>query len=155
MENLPEDGPFILTLTEQSAFGMLGTAWVSFVVMNRLRKKGKKPQVYLQSELWRYRYFRIGLKEANTNEEAGKWRPLSPVAEGNAVVTLLEGLQNLRNGGFVTINPEGDATWDGRPVAMRDSLAWLALHSGAPIVPAIISMTPGPAGAPGPIWAAR
>jgi hypothetical protein len=37
------------------------------------------------------------------------------------------------------MNPEGDMRWDGRPLPIGSAAAWLALHTGAPILPVVPS----------------
>ena len=67
-------------------------------------------------------------------------KPLMPEGAGRLALGLLDGVKVLRAGGLVNINPEGDTTWDGRPLWPGKALAWLALHTAAPIVPALASI---------------
>ena len=69
-----------------------------------------------------------------------RFNPLIPHSAGRLSLSLLDGYHALRRNGVVVINPEGDATFDGRPVPIKNGLAWMALHTGAPVVPAIVSI---------------
>ena len=55
-------------------------------------------------------------------------------------LSLVDGYRTLRDGGTVSINPEGDGPWDGRPLDTRNGPAWLGLHTGAPMIPMVTSL---------------
>jgi hypothetical protein len=55
-------------------------------------------------------------------------------------LSLVDGYRILRDSGIVILNPQGDGPWDGRPLPIGRSLAWLGLHSAAPVVMAICSI---------------
>ena len=47
----------------------------------------------------------------------------------------------LQQGGGVYVHPERDMPWDVRPMLLWRSLAWLALHSAAPVLPVLSSIS--------------
>jgi len=94
--------------------------------------RGEKTQAYMQEQLWAMKYFRRVARGGETPLSA-----LAPQAAGRLSLSLLDGLRVLREGGLVIMNPEGDVRWDGRPSPVRRGAAWLGLHSGAPVVPAL------------------
>jgi 1-acyl-sn-glycerol-3-phosphate acyltransferase len=136
-ENLPADGPFILAINEHSLIATIVGGWIS--VLNVVRIWEKHPDAvisYAHELLWSLPVFR----QATNQMARGKYAPLMPHSAGRLALNLMPGYQALRDGGLVVINPEGDMTWDGRTITTGTGAAWLALHSGAPIVPAICSI---------------
>jgi hypothetical protein len=85
--------------------------------------------------LWSLSYFSNVPKQGEADI-----MPLMPQGAGRLALGLLDGVKVLREGGMININPEGDVTWDGRPLRPGKAMAWLALHTGAPIVPALASI---------------
>ncbi len=139
LENLPARGPFILVLNEYSLIGMLISGWISIrLVLSSNERTENSTVSYMQEELWAAGYFRKAFTIAG--ERYGKYSPLSPHTAGNLALSLLDGFRCLQRGGVVIINPEGDMPWDGRPLPLGSALAWLALHTTAPIVPALCSI---------------
>lgn len=66
----------------------------------------------------------------------------------NGRAALAQGLAVLRRGGAVGIFPEG-SRGDGAVDNARAGVAWLAVHSGAPVVPVAICGTRAPGGSTG------
>ena len=131
-KNLPESGPFIVLAAEYSLPGMLATNMLNIEVLTAAMDRGEKTQGFMQEQLWAMRYFQKVAEGDDTRLNA-----LVPHSAGRLSLNLLNGLRVLRDGGIVVMNPEGDVRWDGRPSPVRPGAAWLALHSGAPIVPAL------------------
>jgi 1-acyl-sn-glycerol-3-phosphate acyltransferase len=135
-ENFPRKGPFILNLNEYSLPAMLVSGWIAIVLQKRVMETTPEAiQSYMMEELWSFGYF----SSVPTQGES-PLKPLMPQGAGRLALGLLDGIKALKAGGQVTLNAEGDATWDGRPLMPGKALAWLALHSGAPIVPALASI---------------
>lgn len=126
-ENLPPKGPYILSSNE---IGQMGSMMTS-VVMARLILRGRVADPvgfadeYNWTQMWRAVYDRGGA------------RPVLPHGRGQGTWMLLAGLRALREGRIVVLNPEGEMSWDGRMVRLRSAVAWLALRSGAPVVPMV------------------
>ena len=136
MERVPSKGPFILAIHEHSLIGMFVSGYISTVLLNKLLDQGQISSMsYMQEQLFTLGLFRK-LRRRKAREKFGA---LLPHAAGNLALSLLDGFHVLESGGLVILNPEGDLPWDGRPLPVGRSLAWLALHSGAPIVPALCS----------------
>lgn len=62
--------------------------------------------------------------------------PVRRGTHGDAMASLQQALDVLRAGGAFGIYPEGTRSRDGRLFRGRTGVAWLALASGAPVVPA-------------------
>ena len=61
-------------------------------------------------------------------------------ARGLSAGELLRAYRLLQAGGAISIAPEGEYTWDGRlQHPLLPGAAWLALRSGAPVVPVVSS----------------
>ncbi len=59
-------------------------------------------------------------------------------ARGLSAGELLRALRLLREGAAISIAPEGEYSWDGRlQYPLLPGTAWLALRSGAPVVPVV------------------
>ena len=135
-ENLPKKGPFILALNEYSALAVFVSGWVSIVMLKQMMEENPdNVQSFMQEELWSFGFFRkVGA------DSGGKIKPLRPQGAGRLALGLLDGVRALKGDGLVVINPEGDSPLDGRPMALGNALPWMALHTGAPIVPALASI---------------
>lgn len=71
-----------------------------------------------------------------------RWVRAFPVRRGEADrEAIASGLRILQAGGVVGIFPEGTRSLDGRLLSLQGGTAFLALKSGAPIVPVAISGT--------------
>jgi len=138
-EHIPEKGPFIVAVTEHSLISTVLSGWISIVALSEAMERVPDDDTvsYLHEELFAFAYFQKALQSEDTK---GRYNPLIPHSGGRLSLNLLEGLRALQREGLVVINPEGDATWDGRPVPIKSGAAWLALHSGAPVVPAIVTV---------------
>jgi 1-acyl-sn-glycerol-3-phosphate acyltransferase len=133
-ENLPAEGPYIVILNEHSVVATIVSGWISIMLLTRvLDKEPDSTAAYMQEELWSFSYFR----HVAGDKMPVRLRPLLPHGAGRLALGLLNGYQRLRRGGLVVLNPEGDMPWDGRPLPVGSSAAWLGLHTGAPLVPAI------------------
>jgi hypothetical protein len=136
LENLPSKGPFILGLSEFSLFATVLSGWLA--VMQIIKFHAVKPDAimtYIQEELWSFGFMRTALDD----KARGRYAPLEPHDAGRLALSLLDGYRTLQKQGIVIINPEGDMPWDGRPMPMGGAMVWLALHTGAPVVPALVS----------------
>ena len=124
LENLPQEGPYILSSSET---GQMGTM-LTMVLIGRLVFSGlmEAPVGFAEEYNWTQ-----GWKEAFST--AGV-RPVFPHGRGQAAWAILAALRSLREGKIVAMNPAGEMSWDGRPVPPNRGVAWLALRSGAPIV---------------------
>ena len=135
-EHFPSKGPFILAMNEYSLHAMLVSGWISIVMLEKVMETTPEAiQSFMMEELWSFAFFRDAGRESE-----GKIKPLMPQGAGRLALGLLDGVKALEAGGLVNINPEGDTCWDGRPLRPGKAAAWLALHTGAPIVPALASM---------------
>jgi 1-acyl-sn-glycerol-3-phosphate acyltransferase len=135
-ELLPKEGPFILVNNEHSPIAFLITGWIAIVALKQAFRRNPKTISFLREELFDFPFFRSALNE----KAPGRYAALTPVAAGRLALGLLEAYRILQDGGIVVLNPEGDMPWDGRPLPLGHALAWLGLHSAAPIVPAMITM---------------
>jgi hypothetical protein len=134
MDNLPSDGPYIVWITEPSLLGMIIGGYISIKVLKPELDKGTDTLSFFHEELFRLAYFR------NLENTAGKYRPLVPHSAPQLAKGILDGYRVLLNNGIVIHNPQGDATWDGRPTAFGRIAAWLALRSAAPLVPILCTV---------------
>ena len=126
-ENFPAQGPYIMCFNE---IGHMGTMMVTvFIARRHLLGLSDRPvgfgDEYMWTQGWSYIYNRGGAT------------PIFPHGRGQGATGLLKALQALQNGGLVTMTPEGEMSWDSRPVPYKKAVAWLALRSGAPIVPVV------------------
>lgn len=136
MENLPRDGPFILANNEHSPIAFLITGWVAIVALKQAFQRGPETISFMREELFDFPFFRNALND----KAPGRYAPLAPITAGRLALGLLEAYHVLQSGGIVVLNPEGDMPWDGRPLPIGHALAWLGLHTGAPIVPAVTTI---------------
>jgi 1-acyl-sn-glycerol-3-phosphate acyltransferase len=135
-EHAPRQGPFILAISEHSLIAMLVSGWIALVQFEEaFRRTPGNVVAYMQEELFALGFFRKAFSE----KSAGKYAALVPHSAGRLAFNLLDGYKALQAGGIISLNPEGDMPWDGRPLPIRHALAWLALHTAAPIVPALCS----------------
>lgn len=141
-EKLPSEGPFILCMKEPSLMGMFPSGYIAIrTILPLLLKKPPTPlMAYMRDQLFVYGYFDFAFKIRDKYGLPVQIRPLTAHSAGKQALYLLEGVRMLQNGGTIFMNPEGIPTWDGLPVPVGKSSAWLALHSGAPIIPAICTM---------------
>ena len=136
-ENVPNEGPYVVWVTEQGLIGMLLSGYIALSLLeDHFSKSPVKPVTYMQEELWALEYFRKALGP----KARGAYRPLIPHSAGRLVFGLLDGYRALMSKGIVVLNPEGEATWDGMPVPIKRSIAWFALRTAAPLVPTLPNM---------------
>lgn len=136
-ENVPAEGPYIVWVTEQGLIGMLLSGYIAIVLLKeQFARSPVKPVTYMQEDLWALEYFRRALGP----KARGQYRPLVPHSAGQLALGLLDGYRALLNKGIVVLNPEGEPTWDGRPVPIKRSIAWLALRTAAPLLPTLPNM---------------
>ena len=137
-ENIPEQGSFLIAVTEYAiACTLTDGHVVNEVVNHRFAGQPEKTMSYMQEEMWTMAYFRNTARDASV----GRIRALQPHAAGRLALGLLEGVPVLRGDGIVIMNAEDDMAWDGRPLPMGKAMAWLTLHTAAPTVPLVA--TPG------------
>lgn len=136
VENIPPEGPFILVLTEYSLIGMFVSGWISVVLLTALEQKPGSSMSYMLDQMFAFSYFRKLLDRPDW----GRYAALIPHSAGRLALSLVDGYRILRDGGIVILNPQGDGPWDGRPLPIGHSLAWLGLHSAAPVVLALCSV---------------
>ena len=141
-EKLPSEGPYILCMKEPSLMGMFPSGYIAVkTILPMVLNQASIPlQAYMRDQLFALGYFEYAFKVRERYGFPIQIRPLTAHAAGKQALYLLEGLRCLQKGGLILMNPEGIPTWDGLPVPIGKSTAWLALHSGAPIYPAICSM---------------
>lgn len=141
-EKLPREAPFILTLKEPSIVAIFSTGNVAIkVLLPQISKHPSVPTVaYMMDRLFENQY----INYINAILERYGWdvklRGLIPHSAGMMALDLLEGLRALNKGGVAMLNPEGASRWDGLPITIGQSLAWLGLHSAAPIYPALCTI---------------
>jgi 1-acyl-sn-glycerol-3-phosphate acyltransferase len=142
LENLPAEGPFILSSNE---IGKLGNMLISFVVAQQvLGGHMPRPIGFLDEYSLETQYGAL-FREVGT-------LPLFPHGQGLGVPALLKALQFLRQGKVLAFNPEAAISIDGRLVSLTRGVSWLGLRSGAPIV--LMVATKGAYDA-WPVWAAH
>ena len=135
-EFLPREGPFILVDNEHSPIAFLVTGWIAIVALKQAFRRNPEALAFLREELFDFPFFRSALNDRTP----GRYAALTPAAAGRLALGLLEAYRILQAGGIVVLNPEGDMPWDGRPLRLGHALAWLGLHTAAPIVPAMITI---------------
>ncbi len=132
-EHLPRRGPAILVGSEYSPIGMLITGWIAMLAVKQAAQDRAETFSFAHADIMRLPFFRRALDD----KTPGLYAALTPVSAGRLALSLLEAYRVLERGGTVILNPEGDMPWDGQPLPLGHALAWLGLHSAAPIVPLI------------------
>jgi hypothetical protein len=136
-ENVPEDGPFISLVIEPSLIGVFVAGWNGIEILLKVNlPKQIKSMGYMQDQLFAISYFR-SLQDMEGPSKSGA---LIPHSAGRMALSLVDGYRALRDGGTVSINPEGDGPWDGRPYETRSGAAWLGLHTGAQLIAHVCSL---------------
>ena len=132
---LPSEGPYILLVKEGG--GPLSTVGIALIfyqeALAELMTMGDMTVVTAHEDVM------ARLMPAAPDTGTASY-PLRPHGAGTLSVGLIHQLQVLRKGGVAIMNPEGDLSWDGRPLPIRRGAAWLGLHSGAPLVPVSCSV---------------
>jgi hypothetical protein len=128
------EGACILLVNEFGMICFLLSGWGSIMVLkDRFFQSPDKVLSYMQEELFAFSYFK------KSSEKGGINRALIPHSAGRLALGLMEAYKVLRKGGLVSMNPEGDMPWDGRPLPIASGAAWLGLHTAAPILPMVSS----------------
>jgi 1-acyl-sn-glycerol-3-phosphate acyltransferase len=123
-ENIPRKGPYILAFDE---IGHMATMMTTiFLARHILSGRIERPVGFGDEFMWTQGWRRVYDKGDST--------PIFPHGRGQGTHGLLKGLEALRQGKIVMMNPTGEMSWDGRPVPPKKAVAWLALRSGVPIV---------------------
>lgn len=135
-DRLPNQGPYILVHNELSPMSFLMTGWIDILAMGQAFGQTRETMTFLREERMNLPFFRSVIN----SKTPGKYAALAPSGSGRLALGLLEAVHILQNGGVVVLYPEGDMTWDGRPSPLGHALAWLGLHSAAPIVPALATI---------------
>ena len=134
IQNVPSEGAYILLVNEFGMICFLLSGWGSIMVLkDRYFQSPDKVLSYMQEELFAFSYFK------KSSEKGGINRALIPHSAGRLALSLVEGYKVLRKGGLVSMNPEGDMPWDGRPLPIASGAAWLGLHTAAPILSMVSS----------------
>jgi len=137
-ENIPPEGPYIVSITEQGLLGTILSGYISIVLLNKeLDKHPKNAVTFFQEDLFAISYFR-SVNESPRSR--GKYRALLPHGAGQLSASLLEAYRVLLNKGLVILNPEGDASYDGRPMPIGAATPWMALRAAAPILPVLTTI---------------
>jgi len=137
-ENIPAEGPYIVSITEQGLLGTILSGYISIVLLNKeLDKHPKNALTFFQEDLFAISYFR---SVNQSPKSRGKYRALLPHAAGQLSASLLEAYRVLLNKGLVILNPEGDASYDGRPMPIGAATPWMALRAAAPILPVLTTI---------------
>jgi 1-acyl-sn-glycerol-3-phosphate acyltransferase len=137
VENVPRNGPFLVLINEFSVIATIVSGWISLVLLKKhFKQAGENTVAYMQEELWSTKYFASALGD----KAHGRYKALLPTAADRLALNLMDGYETLKTDGIVVLNPEGDASWDGRPLPMGESAAWLGLHTAAPIVPTLCAI---------------
>jgi 1-acyl-sn-glycerol-3-phosphate acyltransferase len=123
-ENIPAQGPFILSCNEISHMGTMMTT--VFLARHILSHNMATPVGFGDEYMWSQGWSRI--------YNRGGARPILPHGRGQGTSGVLRALNALQEGRVVTMNPEGEMSWDGTPVPLKKAVGWLALRSGAPVV---------------------
>ncbi len=135
--NVPAEGPFILMIREPGLPGVVSCGWITIRVrLQVLGDRQDKFMSFMQESLFVLPYFRKLLQ----TPALGKYGTLLTHSTGRLAMSLLDGYRILCDGGIVCLNPLGEGAWDGRPTPTGHSVAWLGLHTAAPVVPAVCSI---------------
>ncbi|MEN6479886.1 MAG: hypothetical protein ABFD20_09635 [Anaerolineales bacterium] len=127
-EHLPSDGPLLLLPTDVQGFlGPLAQMFGLVPVMVARSGSGARSVSIMHEQL-----YAIGAKGLSSAKDS--IYGVRPHSAGTQALSLIDAYHALKEGGLVNINPEGDESWDGAGVGIRDGGAWLALRTAAPCV---------------------
>jgi 1-acyl-sn-glycerol-3-phosphate acyltransferase len=124
LENMPKEGPFILSSNDLSTIGSIFTTIT--VIRHVFSGQMETPVSFSEEYNW-------ATEQWAWMFDLGGAIPV-PRGRGQAVSALLSAFRALRQGRIVALNPEGETSWEGRLVPAKPAVAWVALRSGAPIV---------------------
>ena len=123
VENLPKQGPYIISSNHQSFLDPLMLACL--FPWNIFRNS-----------------FAVGTSEifgSGIMRTLGRWlRVISVDPDANLVPAMRAGAYGLRNGRVLVLYPEGARSIDGSPQVFRKGVAILAIHMQVPVVPVAI-----------------
>ena len=127
-EHLPRSGPVLLLPTDIQGFlGPMVQMLALVPVMLSLDDPNIRQVSFLHEQLYALVAKRLSSKRS----------PVYGVRShdaGTLGLSLIDGYRALQEGGLVNLNPEGDQSWDGAGVGIKQGSAWLALRTGAPCV---------------------
>ena len=134
---MPEKGPYIVWYTEPGLIALFVAWYITTKLLGkgRYQEGGSNVMAFFQEELFRVKYIQQGMKTSPV-----ELRGLVPHSAPGLAKGMLDGYRLLLNHGVVVHNPQGDATWDGRPTAFGRILVWLGLRTAAPILPSLITI---------------
>jgi len=124
LENIPKEGPFILSSNDLSTMGSIFTTIT--VIRHVFSGQMETPVSFSEEYNW-------ATEQWAWMFDIGGAIPV-PRGRGQAVSALLSAFRALRQGKIVALNPEGETSWEGRLVPAKPAVAWVALRLGAPIV---------------------
>lgn len=124
LENMPREGPCILSSNDLSTIGSIYTA---IAVIRHFFSSHLDIPLSLGDE------YNWAMQQWAWVFDLGGSIPV-PRGRGQAVAVYLTAYKALREGKIVALNPEGETSWDGRLVPAKPAAAWAALRTGAPIV---------------------
>jgi 1-acyl-sn-glycerol-3-phosphate acyltransferase len=124
LENIPKEGPFILSSNDLSTMGSIFTT--TTVIRHVFSGQMETPVSFSEEYNW-------ATEQWAWMFDIGGAIPV-PRGRGQAVSALLSAFRALRQGKIVALNPEGETSWEGRLVPAKPAVAWVALRLGAPIV---------------------
>ena len=127
-ENVPKEGPFMILYNEPSFLCQLLEMVTNTAVLEKPTAEDKV-LYFIGEEMFSIEFFRRSFES-----DAAPARPSLPHGAGMLGTSLLEVLRHLEGGGVWVSNPDGDMARDGRPMPMRGGVAWVGLHSAAPMV---------------------
>jgi 1-acyl-sn-glycerol-3-phosphate acyltransferase len=127
-ENVPDDGPFMILYNEPSFLCQMLEMVTNTAVLEKPTAE-EKVMYFIGEEMFSIEFFRRSFES-----DAAPARPSLPHGAGMLGASLLEVLGHLKEGGVWVSNPDGDMARDGRLLPMRGGVAWVGLHSAAPMV---------------------
>ena len=123
LENIPASGPVILASNHLS---FIDSVVIPIIVPRRVRFLAKAE--YFEGTGLRGRAVALFFRAVDAV-------PVNRESQSNAMASLHLAMEVLRTGGVFGIYPEGTRSRDGRVYDGRAGVGWLALESGAPVVP--------------------
>ena len=138
LENLPLNGPCILTPSHTGK--LLADLSVFAIVLPR-----RVPVVFSTDQVGDPEWGVFRAAGQRSRRRMNRSSEIVPLIHGSKLDNLEESrpvlqmlLGELEAGRLILLYPEGEVSWHGRLNPARAQAAWVALHSGAPIVPCAI-----------------
>lgn len=122
-ENLPKEGPFIISLHHTSPLDLFPPAFVQY----------HRPDLHIL-------VLDAGTEHPLTEWYSRKFNSL-PIHKSPSKLnkdTLSKALNVLKQGKPLMLAAEGEMSWDGRPQPYKTGAAWLILRAQVPFVPAAL-----------------